>query len=137
MINIKEEVMILENPEICRICGGSCCKWVPGAFHPSDFAGENIEEILLAGIVDKKFVIKYDANGRPYVIPNTIGNKEYGTCIFLTKSGCEFTYEKRPRECRMLEPSEGQCKTHSSKEECADGWERYAQLLVDLRDISI
>ena len=129
--------MTFENPEICRICGGSCCKWVPGAFHPSDFAGENIEEILLTGIMDKKFVIKYTINEKPYVIPNTISGAEFGTCIFLTKTGCKLSYIKRPRECRMLEPSEGQCKAHSNKEECADGWSQYAQLLTDLRSISI
>lgn len=125
----------MENKKICKKCGGRCCKWTPGAFHPDDFKRMNLEDTLLEGIVNDQFVIdNYD--GVWYVMPQVIGKNKWGTCVFHTLNGCTLSYKRRPRECRMLEPKEGRCIAHSDKKECSEGWKPYKDLLIDLWEIS-
>ena len=125
----------IENNEICRKCGGSCCKWIPGAFHPKDFEGKDLEQVLLNGFADDHFVIDSTDRGI-YVMPNVKSGVKWGTCIFFTETGCSLSYQDRPHECKMLEPRENDsCIGHSDKDKCAEAWESYRELLLEIQSM--
>lgn len=54
-------------------------------------------------------------------------------CSFLTPTGCVLLEKDRPHECRMLEPSEPECKYHGSeKQELAIAWKPWWPILQEL-----
>jgi len=114
------------NVEVCRKCGGTCCKSMPGAFHPED-----IDKPIVAEIVEKlssgEWAIDWWEGEKPkyFLRPATTnGCKIFdpswgGICIYLTDKGCRLEPDKRPYNCRMLEPNpndtEG-CTYHGIKD---------------------
>jgi hypothetical protein len=52
-----------------------------------------------------------------------------GRCVFLTETGCEFSHNDRPHECRSLEPnpeSPGKsCKQRTPPEYFLNAWAPY------------
>ena len=98
----------MENPQVCRKCGGACCKNKPGVFAPEQFVGiagmqvELARGDLIVGYFD------YESDSRPrvfYLRPRM--EKESGPveewwpnpspCVYLTQHGCRLSYEARPR----------------------------------------
>lgn len=140
-----------ENIELCKKCGGECCKRIPGIYYPEDF-GKTKEEIF--NNLKKAFEEGYtaidwwdnyeDENGYEFdayfIRPktknklNVIRDPSWGgECIFLTDNGCKLKYENRPTVCRMLEPNiEGKCKNHSlSKLKIVGRWLPYNDIIEE------
>lgn len=135
-----------ENPAICATCGGKCCKSLPGAALPTDFA-EPLADSLEAAFSSGLWAIDWwegDPRGLAYDDPNavsrgyflrprTVGKMQLydpswgGECVHLGNKGCALPYEKRPAGCRLLEPSRGPvCPEHGgSKREAAIAWLPY------------
>ncbi len=124
-----------QNDEICRKCGGLCCKHLPGNAMPEDFGlpdTSGLEDALRSG----KWALDCwdDITALWYVRPaatNAVGEifdlSWGGQCVFLTHTGCELTHDDRPAGCRLLEPKEGdECPSHgASKLEAGVAWEKY------------
>lgn len=82
-----------------------------------------------------------------YFRPKTKENEEYltdfswgGECIFLSDKGCVLPAEKRPYECRELEPKpDFQCKSHNNKQNIIFLWLPYQkeirQILKEYNDL--
>lgn len=111
---------------ICKECGGYCCKKCPGDFSPDDF-GSNREEIynnILNGLTNgvltfhtrliyrdyckDDYITKCDSAYCSHDVitirPVTKPKKSDGECIFLSKDGCELSFDKRPLLCKSLIP---------------------------------
>lgn len=135
----------VEHKEICKQCGGECCKTHAGLCSPSDFGNNpqtiarNIYEYIKTGFWaidwwegDPRIEIdEWDCIY--YVRPKHIDAKHKildpscgGTCILWTeKYGCSLRFENRPYECRHLVPSNDfKCsyKNGHTKEKMAIKW---------------
>lgn len=127
------------NIEICKRCGGKCCKAMPGGCLPEDF-GESLLENLTKAFKTGNYAVDWwegDPTGNDeiecgyYVRPKVKGvDRIYdpswgGECIFFTNGkGCELSPSERPANCRLLEPKEtGNCKLHGvEKDKIAIAW---------------
>jgi len=130
------------NKNICKRCGGICCKKMPGACLPDDF-GEPLLENLTQAFRSGFYAVDWwegDPTGKDmfaygyFVRPKVKGeNKIYspswgGECIFLKTTGCELKPEDRPANCRLLEPKEDEngelkCELHEiNKKLVAIAW---------------
>ena len=134
-----------QNIEICKECGGKCCKRLPGSTLPEDF-GEPMLENIRKAIDSGKWAVDWwdgDPTGKTdlrcayFIRPKT---KEFsgvydpscgGECIFLTESGCQLQKDERPTECRLLEPKkDGYCKQHGGgKRGAAVAWIPFQDLI--------
>ena len=115
----------------CSKCKGRCCKWFPGTWSPDDF--QDIESELLDLIIQGKATIAtHDRWLFPHPVITT--NTFVGPCIFLSPTGCTLEWEKRPYECRMLEPQPGQkCIKHGIN--IREKWINHQHILELLREI--
>jgi hypothetical protein len=139
-----------ENPELCKACGGECCRYLPGAAMPEDFGLPGEATSLLAALASGRWTIDWwEGDPRPgedslshayFVRPATKGNEgeRYdpswgGVCTFLSTDGCELPPEARPALCRFLEPrADGNCIKHGvTKQEASIAWLDWADLLMD------
>jgi Fe-S-cluster containining protein len=132
-----------ENPTICAKCGGKCCKDIPGAALPSDFDEpliDSLTEALMSGNwmldqadhrcnggVDTYFPrLKQrhpNAKLTEWMDYEEVGR---GPCVMLTENGCSLPYEKRPSECRLVEPNEIRCVQHAgSRWDFIEAWQPY------------
>lgn len=135
---------MFENKELCSKCGGKCCKNMPGAAYPEDFGNDT--QAIKKAIKSGKWAIDWwegdPGDGKPeeayFVRPAIKGIKEIyhpawgGECVFLTKKGCSLHPEKRPKNCRLVEPApDGFCKTHKNvgKQDAALQWRPFYELL--------
>lgn len=129
-----------ENLEVCKKCGGQCCKNYGGAFHPSDLDEEVTEEVIRKyidrGDVSIDWYEHYgenkDINGYFLRMKHKDGgiiDPSYGgECVHLTSSGCELKFEERACGCRRLTPSpdaKGGCSNSYDKLEAANDWNPY------------
>jgi len=113
---IKTNIPNNETKEVCAKCGGKCCKAMPGRCLPEDirreFPSQNTIESVKKALSSKKYQIDRWEGDNPkyYVRPRTKGNTEIfnfswgGECIFLTKTGCRLSFNRRPFQCRDLVP---------------------------------
>jgi len=122
-----------ENKELCSQCKGRCCKRQPGACFPIDFSLPGDLSKLREALASGKYTIDWwegdprknkDELDKAYFVRPSIKGKEGerydptwgGECTFLTKKGCSLETEKRPLNCKMLEPREDhQCFIHGNK----------------------
>lgn len=136
--------MNYENKELCKECGGMCCKSLPGACFPDDFNSSN--DLIRKAIESGKYTIDC-WEGDPgdgieqtafYVRPATVGKEgqtyDYswgGCCVFLGDNGCILNHDDRPKECRSLEPAKDGCIKHDdiTKRKAAIAWRPYFDLL--------
>lgn len=107
-----------ENKKVCKECGGKCCLSGPCTYSPKDIRPFTAEHILSL-IRCKGVVLSYEQFGRVALLrprregePETTydkqtDGKEFGTCIHLTKQGCELPYKDRPKEGRALKVKRG------------------------------
>lgn len=150
---LKREMMIKKknylNYELCKECGGACCKFMPGECFPEDF-GEPLLENLIEAFESGNWAIDWwegdprkneDKLDRAYYIrPRIKGiNKLFdpswgGECIFLNKKVCILPPEKRPMSCKMLEPKpKGEdCIHHNGtgKREAAIAWLPFTDVIL-------
>jgi Fe-S-cluster containining protein len=142
-----------ENKEFCKKCGGLCCKNIPGNYYPSDF---NLPETnptqedfnkLKKIINDPNIAVDWWEDDIPkhFLRPAIKKAKRKfdptwgGECIFLTETGCKLTYEKRPLECRNVEPvdldKDEKCIMHGNlnKESAYKAWLSYNEFIAGQR----
>lgn len=134
------------------MCGGVCCKTLPGAVFPNDIGDitvDRIVELLNSGFqfdywegnpTDDE---KYDDVTAFYLRPQTKNSTNKivdaswgGECIFLTETGCSKLFNDRPTQCRTLVPNkEYQTKgCHQpikySKRSAAAAWLPYNGIII-------
>lgn len=138
-----------ENLEICKNCGGMCCKK-----SGCDLWIEDIEDKTQKGILELLATEKYSIvalmnfkriNGKicnmPFLylrarnqnrdIVDLLSMKT--TCINLRDNGCEFSYENRPSGGKNLTPSEsGNCVPKENPFEKIKLWAPYQNLLTKI-----
>ena len=122
-----------ENRNLCKECGGACCKHYPGTAFPEDFGeyGE-IEDNVMHAFRSGRWILdtSFDSNF-PIVRPacNPISN--YGrSCIFLSSNGCDLHFDERPSNCKMLEPGEKNCIDHGYS--ACDAMNAWAEEGIDI-----
>lgn len=150
-----------QNSELCKECGGQCCKFFPGAYFPGDygFEVENLKENLLKAFRSGKVAVDLcegDPRGWPQECPDAVPYTYYirpkrrvhrslidyilagdSACIHLTERGCELPFEQRPLNCRMLEPRPRHlgCTAHGyHKEKAAQAWFPYEKIIKAAMD---
>lgn len=132
------------NTELCKKCGGCCCKTMGCHISPFD-----LKEIILSNIIsliDESGCISIDWwDGNP-ITEECNGENVYflriknknskvidpsfgGECSILTDIGCPLLFEYRPRGGRKLKPSERECLVGYSKQQCAIDWYNYQDIM--------
>lgn len=148
IISIKNE-----NSEICSPCGGQCCKYTPGVFHPeqisklSIFTKQNFLKLFHTG---NYAIIRHCSDDKTYVLQpktrRTLGGSwfhtwyEHGTCVFLKDTGCSFDYKDRPLECQKLtastdengQPNCSYPKEYDQMKELVWPWLPYQEILAEI-----
>jgi len=113
---------------VCAVCGGKCCKAMPGEVWPDqvgDVNGSKVDAILGLFLTGKYVADCWEGDPRPrdtfeglehdegmFVRPRIKGEDlsevEFrswgGECVFLKGDGCELSLGDRPRTCRLLQP---------------------------------
>ncbi len=144
-----------EDTEVCKVCGGACCKSNGCSLSPEDMLRE------LAGWKDGQAERKTDdeesigvqiekwlqdshcaidsftiEKGRCYYIRmrhkcfTFIGVDAMGECIALTDQGCSLPFERRPKGGRYLEGRQNRhCLQHYTREQMIADWKPYQQIL--------
>ena len=133
-----------ENYDLCKKCGGKCCKRLPGCCFPEDF--EDDEDKILEALKTGDYAIDWWEAEEPlfFIRPATKQGKAKnclfdptwgGECIFLDQiNGCTLPYGRRPTGCRLLEPKEnGGCIAHhSGKKDAGLAWRKYRKMFERL-----
>lgn len=144
----------IEKPEICRRCGGKCCKYYPGAATPEDFGAPDrgvLLEKLRFALASGRWTVDWDGGGdekvyfvRPAIkgMENSAFDHAYtGECTFLRPEGCELPLHQRPESCRMLIPvEEGRCDNQGyTRRSVAERWRGYQNEVIiaatDVEDV--
>lgn len=122
--------------DICKKCGGSCCKSMGCHISPDDLievSYDAIVALLESGCVS---IDRWEASEPIYYLRmrNSKG-KEYdlswgGICVLVEENGCSLDFAHRPKGARYLIPSDdGRCNISYSKSDCKDDWRKYQPLL--------
>lgn len=149
--------LYFENKEICKKCGGECCKSMGCHFSPDDFlknGGKITFEILKEKIEEGNISIDW-WEGNPFNEERDIDRAYFlrmrnknskivdpswcGECILLKSNGCPLQFEERPKGARFLmcgEDKEGNpmCELEYEKDECVIEWYEYNDILEKLVD---
>lgn len=147
------------NYDICKSCGGICCKQCGCHFSPRDFKELSFDylksEILKGYIsIDVVYGDAYLLEGFPYIlrvrnvgapiVEASIRYRKSSQCILLGNSGCKLDYAHRPTGGKLLIPSdkiehnnyffadERHCTSLYDIRECCLEWMQYSKLLSDL-----
>lgn len=143
-----------EHKTVCARCGGQCCRTRPGIESPERFMALPDPSAALATLLlQRKWGLEthYGVPYTPgvtapdpdriikYPRPMTVGeqdpdNKDHShpdDCIYLTPTGCELSFEDRPRMCRELIPDSAfECETPWGRREAALAWLPYQDIIV-------
>jgi Fe-S-cluster containining protein len=143
------KVSEIENLEVCKKCGGQCCKNMGCHFSPDDFSDVSYKglkkEILKGhisidwweGDVDTKrnrlgrtFYLRM-RNKNAGIIDPAFGNMQ---CSVLDENtGCPYPFDKRPKGARALIPGyPGRCDSIYTKEMSAMDWRQHYSKLKRL-----
>jgi len=134
----------VENLDICKQCGGKCCKSYPGPATPDDFGAPDRQRMydeLYNALKSGKWTVDWiDQEQELYFVrpaikgfeSSTFDHRYIGECTFLTPTGCELSFDKRPESCRMLVPkvnercdSQGYTRAYVVKM-----WQPYIDVLI-------
>lgn len=140
------------NYEICKNCGGGCCKNLPCGLSPSQIVSlgyelteESLTKCLESGdyALDYWFnnfskddyywyYIRYRAKGGLIADTHYIGTE----CVMLTDSGCKLPFDKRGIQGKSLKPVAGKhgCAGPIGKKEMGIIWKTYRSILGKLWD---
>ena len=138
-----------ENKDMCRMCGGMCCKKSGcdySANNFSDLSYEGIKKEL--GVGDKSIVcvleFKKDSLGKYFYIPflyiraRNVGRDVIDLvsmkkkCALLLDNGCSYDYDNRPEGGRNLIPCKnlgGKCFPLNNPVDIVKTWEPYQKIL--------
>ena len=135
-----------ENIEVCKRCGGGCCKAMGCHISPFDLKTISIESII--SLIEESGCISIDwwegdpvnkvqDGSRVYYLRIKNSNSEVvdpsfgGKCSILTDTGCPIPFEYRPKGARDLIPCDGEqeCYVVYSKEQCAIDWYDYQDIM--------
>lgn len=139
----------IEDLDICRECGGMCCKKSGCDYAVSDFDDRSMKGLLESlAVGDKSIVamINFETlpNGKFIAVPflyvrarncdrdviDLVSMKT--TCSMLTDTGCSYSYEDRPFGGRNLVPrrrSDGPCRPLDNPLDKIMEWEPYQKQL--------
>lgn len=131
--------MKYEDQSRCSACGGYCCKQSPCFFMPEDFPDLSLEALLKE--FREKDYLALMADDIPYISMRSErwkGRVQYstlalGSCVFLTPTGCKFSYDERPTGGKLLIPSAHGCYLKLDAESFSKAWSPYSKVLHQLR----
>lgn len=135
--------------DICKACGGRCCKVSGCNFAPSDF--KEISYVYLKKIIHKGFISiviipDIQTGLEEDILALKVRNKGARVCdlevnisrpcILLEETGCCFEDSDRPYGGKALVPNIPGigCKMGYSYRQCAKDWEPYQEVLRKLYD---
>lgn len=135
------------NMELCKECGGGCCKSMGCHISPFDLKEITLESII--SLIDETGCVSIDWwDGNPITNENNdertyflrIKNKDSeiidptfgGVCSILTDIGCPLAFEYRPKGARELIPCSDECKVQYSKQECAIDWYPFQYIMAQV-----
>lgn len=137
-----------ESPDLCRSCGGACCRTRPGIEAPERFTATGDPSGALAAalatgcwVLESHWGVPYDPEMGPapapdrlirYPRPATLAERsacrilaatETGTCVFLGEVRCVLPFSDRPHLCQTLEPDVAfECASAWSRRDAALAW---------------
>ena len=149
------------NYELCKTCGGNCCKMLPCGLSPDQVKSilnestlniDNIRKLLKTGeysldywwedpkghksfsnVNSEWFFIRYRSKNAH------IADYEYDGegCIHLTSTGCDLPFNKRGIDGKLLKPTgtsldDLYCKSFVSKRDLGLLWLKYSNILSQL-----
>lgn len=147
------------NYNLCKSCGGICCKQCGCHFSPRDFkeiSFEYLKSEILKGYISIDVVNgdAYFIDGFPYIlrvrnvgapiVEESLVYRKRTQCILLGKDGCMFDYAHRPTGGKLLIPSdkidynyffssdERHCRSLYDIRECCLEWRPYTKILSEL-----
>lgn len=140
----------MENKDICRQCGGFCCKKSGCDYASTDFKNlgiNNLYSILLEGRISIVSAISFEKlnNGKLFANPilflrarnidrpivDLLSMKK--TCSQLTKDGCSYEHDNRPAGGRNLVPAlNRKCYSELPQMEIINTWNSYQRTLSRL-----
>lgn len=147
--------------ELCKACGGMCCKIAPCGLSPEQVKNilgatelniDNLRELLNTGEysldywceINMEYDVLGNNNNSWYFIRYRstgaqIADYEYdgSGCIHLTPTGCDLSFNKRGIDAQLLKPngsdiSKLNCDSILSKRDMGVIWLRYAGILEKL-----
>lgn len=146
----------------CKKCRGHCCKQLPGSAFPQDLglSRGRILHMLRKRLLSNMWALDWwegnpisqghDYDGKFYYLrpATTADNRRlvfdpswHGACCFLTPTGCNLSWRRRPMECRTLKPNTDNCMSPkgTTKKDAAIAWAPYREDMnrigEDVRDI--
>lgn len=137
------------NTEMCKGCGGCCCKSMGCHISPFDLKEISVKSII--NLIDEAQCISidwWDGNPLTNEHDNTrcyflrIKNRDSkvidpsfgGVCSILTDIGCPLSFEYRPKGARDLIPCENDCVDNYSKQQTAIDWMPYQDIMKEVYD---
>lgn len=135
------------NYELCKKCGGKCCKMSACMFFVDDFESmklDYLESILDTGRISIKSSLDFKSSPKGeivvvpklYLIARSIDRDVIdlvsipNTCANLEESGCYFSEEERPSGGLYLIPKEnGKCHSLFNGEDVIKKYEPYQKVL--------
>ena len=135
-----------EDKDICRECGGFCCKKSGCDYSPRDFSDLSINKLhekLLEGNISiiSYLEFKRSGNGKLYAEPflylrarntdrDVVDLVSYKKrCSMLREDGCSYSFEERPFGGRNLIPGKTRCVPEVDPYDIVMEWGRYQKVL--------
>lgn len=141
------------NPDLCKKCGGACCKKSGCHFAPADFNELEFEslkneiwkghiaiDVIFAddwhGATDV-FYLRVRNVGEPVVVVDEEWWYKNNPCILLAKTGCKIPFQRRPTGGKSLLPKRDKydryvCRQMYTRADCAEEWMEYQEILKRL-----
>ncbi len=140
-----------QNPELCKECGGECCKRCGCMFSPDDFDDLSYEAMkkeigkghITLELIDGEYICRpgfYYAlrmrNINAPIVEDCFGYRGRSPCILLGEKGCKLPYSKRPSEGRLMWPIKiggtYLCESNYDARDATLEWVKYQPLLRNL-----
>ena len=130
---IESQGVRLYNKDICKRCGGECCKMQGCILLPFDI--EPFESSYILKLLENgEFSIRafYEENmAYPYLAAREMNQPEFSVllphtvCAHLTEKGCKFSDEERPTGAIVLTPNtSGKCMMEIDTDEIEEYWKK-------------